>query len=139
MRPYVFLLVLMVAVVSWRSGVADDKTTNDSARVEIRGTLGKETTLSLLPDGLLVPAVERQAVERHPVTVARQGRARTYYLDFPDEATRKAARELVGEAVVVTGDLDFREGDEGKQRESVAPLAIVAVKSIKKAEPLPKK
>jgi len=94
------------------------------ARIELRGKLGKGPTTELTAD-------------KYAVRV--EGKSQSFILIFPDEATRKAAKDLLGEFVVVTGELDFKEGDSGKRFASIIPFPFVTVKSLKKAEPLPKK
>ena len=115
------LLILLLAMAGGLSAVADDKPEGDSARVEVRGNL-TEWTFHL---------VDR---DQYAVTVERKAGTQTFVLDFPDEAVRKKAKELVGKAVVVTGELSLERRGNGFRNETVIQVMVVSVKTLKKAQ-----
>ena len=62
-----------------------------------------------------------------------------FVLDLANDATRKAAKELSGQTVVVTGGIGQRREGDGKRNETVITVMVVSVETLKKAEPLPEK
>src|SRR5262249_31493459 len=127
MRVCLFLFGLLVAVGMCQPLAADDKPTGDFARVELRGKLGDRK--------FAFEAISRDRWDRWGVTVERKEGAQWFVLSIPDEATRKAATELVGQPVVVTGEIGLEQQGDGKRNETVVTVAVVTVKSLKKAEP----
>jgi hypothetical protein len=105
---------------------ADDKPDEGLARVELRGKLEPWTFAYLERD-------------RYAVRVKSKDGEQVFVLDLPDDATLKAAKELADQTVTVTGDISQRREGDGKRNETVITVMVVSVKTLKKAEPLPKK
>ena len=127
MDTRLFLVALVAAVAMWiLPARADDKPDGGFARVELRGKLEPWTFAYLERD-------------RYAVTFRGKEGNQVFVLNLPDEATRKAAKELSGQTVVVTGDIGQMSEGDGKRRETVITVMVVSVKTLKKAEPLPEK
>ena len=101
---------------------AEEKPADDYARAEIRGKLTEWTYNPVAKD-------------RYAVVVEQKGATVSYLLEFPDVASRKAAKEILGQTVVVSGDLRISVEGDGKRFQHEVTVVLVKVKSIKKVEP----
>lgn len=117
--------VAVVCVVALLGGCAfalgDEKPADEFARVQVRGKLTEWKFNSLERD-------------QYAVQVSKQGGG-TFLLVLADDAARKAAKDLVGQVVVVEGTLEITQVGDGKRNESRATVGKVTVKSLKKADP----
>jgi hypothetical protein len=114
-------VVCVVALVGWSAlALADEKPADEFARVQVRGKLTEWKFQYLERD-------------QYAVQVSKQGGG-TFLLVLPDEAAKKAAKELVGQVVVVDGTLEITQVGDGKRNESKAVVGKVTVKSLKKAD-----
>src|SRR5262249_3903394 len=97
-------VVLVVGLGASRTVAADDSP-QEYARVEVRGKL---------------TAWEFAVHMKDPYALVIKGEhgGGTYHLILADDATRDAARELVGQPVVVTGDLTITTLGDGKRKET---------------------
>ena len=106
--------------------MAEEKPEGDSARVEVRGKLNEWTFFVVARD-------------QYAVTVEGKADPQTFLLEFPDESVRKEAKGLLGQAVVVTGEVRLARRGNGFRNETVTLVMVVTVKTLKKAEPPAKK
>jgi hypothetical protein len=120
------LLALFLIVATGLSAAAEEKPEGDFARVELRGKL-TEWTFHLVDRNQYAVAVERKAGPQ------------TFVLEFSDEAVRKEAKGLLGQTVVVTGEVSLGSRGNGFRKETVTQVMVVSVKTLKKAEPPAKK
>lgn len=122
--PKFLPLAAMFLLASWLS--AAEEPAESYVRIEARGKLGVWKR----------PAAD---TEQYIVTITRANGSETVFLTITDEATRKLAKELSGEVVVIAGDYGGCQiiGD-GKRKETKATYLSIRVNSIKKADP-PKK
>jgi hypothetical protein len=117
-------LVTLLAGPSLRA--ADEAPVEEYARVEVRGALRK-------PDEAPSP------VKEYRIVIGQGKDAQQYRLVLPDDETRRAAEELAGQAVVVTGDLRMREEVSFITRAGRRYIiGEIEVKSLKKASPAKK-
>jgi hypothetical protein len=101
---------------------ADESRGDDFVRIEVRGKLDKWAFNPLERD-------------QYAVMVERNKGQQPFLLLLPDDATRKAAQDLVGQMVTVTGDgVVGVVVSDGKRKESTMVVTQVTVKSLKKAD-----
>jgi hypothetical protein len=106
----------------WSLSAADESRGDDFVRIEVRGKLDKWTFNPVARD-------------QYAVMVERKKGQQPFLLLLPDDATRKAAQELVGQVVTVTGDgVVGVVVSDGKRKESTRVVTQVTVKSLKKAD-----
>jgi hypothetical protein len=123
------LILFLTLATAAPPAIADDPPDKGYARVEVRGKLEPWTLDMLDRDRYVVSFKDRE-----------KDQWRQFLLDLSDEATKKAAKELINQEVVVTGDLSMRQvGDGGRSGKLIMTVMWVSVKGLKKAEPPPKK
>jgi hypothetical protein len=115
--------ICVIAFAGWWSlSAAGESRGEDFVRIEVRGKLDKWT-------------FNRVVRDRYAVMVERKKDKQPFLLLLPDDATRKAAQELVGQVVIVTGDgVVGVVVSDGKRKESTLVVTQVTVKSLKKAD-----
>jgi hypothetical protein len=113
-------VVLLVGLgASW--SIAADDSPQEYTRVEVRGKLTHWDFAFNMKDNYAV------MIKEHGGGI--------FHLILPDDAMRNAARELVGQSVVVTGDLTITELSNSKRKATTMIVGQVRVKSLKKADP----
>jgi hypothetical protein len=106
----------------WSLSPTVESRAEDFVRIEIRGKLDKWTF---------------SVVEAHQYAVIVEGKTGQppILLSLPDDATRKAARDLIGHVVTVTADgVSGTIVSDGKRKQTTMVVTVVTVKSLKKAD-----
>jgi len=116
--------VVLVVILCPTWSTASDPSPEEYARVEVRGKLIDWRFADNMKD-------------RYAVTIGGERSGVVYHLVLPD-AMRESVRKLVGEAVVVTGDLSIKTLSDGKRLETRKVVGQLQVKSLTKAD-MPKK
>jgi hypothetical protein len=117
--------ICVIACSGWCLSAARESRGDDFVRIEVQGKLERWTF-----------GRERN---QYAVTVQGKNDKQPFLLVLPDDATQKAAQELVGQVVIVTGDnVHAGEVSDGKRKASTKLVTWVTVKSLKKADKVDK-
>jgi hypothetical protein len=113
--------ICVIACSGWCLSAASAARAEDFVKIEVQGKLDQGTF--------------NRGPDQYSVVVNRKNDKQTFLLILPDDAMQKAAKELVGQVVIVTGD-GVRGGviTDGTRKQTTKEVTWITVKSLKKVD-----